>query len=66
MRRLLEDQPVFGFKFKGTRFDCGDKAGFQMANLAYAMERPDIRKKLLAFIRDRESEWASNGPASNP
>jgi hypothetical protein len=26
-----------GYKFNGTRFDCGDKAGFQMANLAFAL-----------------------------
>ncbi|MFH1155712.1 MAG: UTP--glucose-1-phosphate uridylyltransferase GalU [Pseudomonadota bacterium] len=49
---LRQTQPIFGFKFKGRRFDCGDKAGFQMANLAYAMERPDIKERLLAFIRE--------------
>ncbi|MFO7753029.1 MAG: UTP--glucose-1-phosphate uridylyltransferase GalU [Desulfobacteraceae bacterium] len=52
MKELLEHQPVFGYKFKGERFDCGDKAGFQMANLAYAMEYPDIREKLLEYIKD--------------
>ncbi len=51
MKRLLTEQPVFGYKFKGTRFDCGDKAGFQMANLAFALERPDMKDKLLDFIR---------------
>lgn len=52
MKALLEHQPVYGYKFKGERFDCGDKAGFQMANLAYSMEHPDIREKLLDYIRD--------------
>ncbi len=51
MIRLMDEQPIFGYKFEGLRFDCGDKAGFQMANLAFALERPDIRDKLLAFIR---------------
>ncbi len=51
MEKLLETQPIFGYKFEGTRFDCGDKAGFQMANIAFAMERPEIRKKLQAFIQ---------------
>ena len=51
MKRLLTEQPIFGYKFKGTRFDCGDKAGFQMANLAFALERPDMKDKLLDFIR---------------
>lgn len=51
MKELLKDQPIFGYKFSGTRFDCGDKAGFQMANLAFALERPDMREKLLSFIK---------------
>jgi UTP--glucose-1-phosphate uridylyltransferase len=49
---LRQEQPIFGYKFKGTRFDCGDKAGFQMANIAFAMERPDIKERLLSFIRN--------------
>lgn len=51
MHSLLKIQPVYGYKFRGERFDCGDKAGFQMANLAYAMERPDIKDKLIEYIR---------------
>ncbi|MBI9083202.1 MAG: UTP--glucose-1-phosphate uridylyltransferase GalU [Desulfobacterales bacterium] len=51
MARLLKQQPIFGFEFQGQRFDCGNKAGFQMANIAFAMKRPDIREKLLAFMK---------------
>ena len=60
MEQLLKTQPIFGYKFKGTRFDCGDKAGFQMANLAFAMERPELREKLLAFIRQVDQEQTRN------
>ncbi|MGD9731028.1 MAG: UTP--glucose-1-phosphate uridylyltransferase GalU [Desulfamplus sp.] len=52
MGQLLKEQPIFGYKFHGTRFDCGDKAGFQMANLAFAMERPEIKDRLLKFINE--------------
>lgn len=52
MKLLLEEQPIFGYKFNGRRFDCGDKAGFQMANLAFALERPDLRDKLTGFIKE--------------
>lgn len=52
MESLRQTQPIFGYKFKGKRFDCGDKAGFQMANIAYAMERPELKGRLLAFIRE--------------
>lgn len=51
MSELLKDQPIFGFRFEGTRFDCGDKAGFQMANLAFALEHPEIKDTLLPYIK---------------
>ncbi|MFP3984316.1 MAG: UTP--glucose-1-phosphate uridylyltransferase GalU [Desulfurivibrionaceae bacterium] len=52
MAELLTEQPIFGFNFDGTRFDCGSKAGFVMANLAYALERADLRDDLQSFIRE--------------
>ncbi|MBU1139283.1 MAG: UTP--glucose-1-phosphate uridylyltransferase GalU, partial [Proteobacteria bacterium] len=51
MSQLLKEQPIFGYRFEGTRFDCGDKAGFQMANLAFALEHPEIKDSLLAYIK---------------
>ncbi|MCP4722520.1 MAG: UTP--glucose-1-phosphate uridylyltransferase, partial [Desulfobacteraceae bacterium] len=41
----------------GSRFDCGDKAGFQMANLAFALERPDMREKLINFIKEIQKDF---------
>ncbi len=52
MRLLLKEQPIYGYKFHGKRFDCGDKVGFQMANLAFALERPDMRDRLIAFVKE--------------
>jgi len=51
MARLLKSQDIYGYRFQGTRFDCGNKAGFQMANLAFSFDRADMREKLLPFIR---------------
>lgn len=57
MKALLNEQPIFGYRFKGKRFDCGDKVGFQMANLAFALERPDMRERLMGFIREVEKKF---------
>ena len=57
MKILLKEQPIFGYKFKGKRFDCGDKAGFQMANLAFALERPNMRDKLINFIKEVQKDF---------
>lgn len=51
MAKLLDTQSIFGFQFEGQRFDCGDKAGFQMANLSFALTHPDISSKLKPFIQ---------------
>jgi len=52
MEMLLDRQPVYGFRFNGKRFDCGDKAGFLMANLAYAMDRPEMAEKIKPFLSE--------------
>jgi UTP--glucose-1-phosphate uridylyltransferase len=51
MARLLKDQEIYGFNYEGARFDCGTKVGFQMANLAFALERPSMRERLLPYIQ---------------
>ncbi len=42
MADLIGVQPFHAFTFSGARFDCGDKAGHITANIALALERPDI------------------------
>ncbi len=51
MARLLEAQSIYGVQYRGERFDCGTKVGFQMANLSFAMEQPDLRERLIPFLR---------------
>jgi UTP--glucose-1-phosphate uridylyltransferase len=50
MKRLAETQPFFGLRFDGRTFDCGSKAGFLAANIAYALERPELAAELKAEL----------------
>ncbi len=50
MKRMIGDQPFHGVTFSGTRFDCGDKAGFVQANIALALARDDLREPVRDFI----------------
>jgi UTP--glucose-1-phosphate uridylyltransferase len=43
---------VFGYRFRGQRFDCGSKAGFLQATVAFALARPELRDELLEFLSD--------------
>ncbi|MBF0367901.1 MAG: UTP--glucose-1-phosphate uridylyltransferase GalU [Magnetococcales bacterium] len=60
MAALLSEQTIHGFRFQGTRYDCGDKAGWQMANLSLALERDDLRERLLPFLRETLEVWQNN------
>lgn len=51
MAKLIGQQPFHGFTFGGERYDCGDKAGFIMANLALALARDDIGPQVRAFAK---------------
>jgi UTP--glucose-1-phosphate uridylyltransferase len=46
MARLIGTQPFHGLRFKGTRYDCGDRVGFLEANVAFALELPDLGPKV--------------------
>ncbi len=41
---------VHGLRFKGVRYDCGSKAGYLQATVAFALARPDLRDEFAAFI----------------
>jgi UTP--glucose-1-phosphate uridylyltransferase len=49
---MLPDTPFDGFRFDGRRYDCGSKAGFIEANLAYALDREELRDKVLKIMED--------------
>jgi len=42
MLALAKTQPFYGLKFDGRSYDCGSKIGFLTANVAYALDRPDL------------------------
>ena len=43
---------VFGFRFRGQRYDCGSKAGFLQATVAFGLSRPDLRDEFSAYLND--------------
>jgi UTP--glucose-1-phosphate uridylyltransferase len=42
MARLIGGGPFHGYRFEGERFDCGDKAGFLEANIAFGLRHPTL------------------------
>ncbi|MEM7428944.1 MAG: UTP--glucose-1-phosphate uridylyltransferase GalU [Pseudomonadota bacterium] len=52
MIRLMARQGFYGVKFEGRTYDCGNKVGFLMANVAYGLDRPDIAPEFIAALKE--------------
>lgn len=51
-KELTEGRDVFGYLFEGQRFDCGSKAGYLQAKVAFALAREDLRDEFAAYLRE--------------
>jgi UTP--glucose-1-phosphate uridylyltransferase len=51
MAKLIGAQPFHGLRYEGRRFDCGDKAGFLEAQIAFALKRPDMAPGVRDFLK---------------
>ena len=51
MRRLSAEQPFYGYRFRGRSFDCGMKPGFVAANIAVALENPELAAAVRAELK---------------
>lgn len=44
--------PVYGYRFRGIRYDCGTKIGFLQAGVAFALERDDLSAEFSAYLKE--------------
>ena len=51
MARLIGHQPFHGLRYKGKRFDCGDKLGYLEAQIAFALQRPEMAAQVRTFLK---------------
>ena len=52
MRLLLKERPFYAVKLDGVRHDAGDKLGFLIATVEYALKRDDLGNDFRAYLRD--------------
>jgi UTP--glucose-1-phosphate uridylyltransferase len=51
-REIETSDNVYGFRFRGQRFDCGSKAGFLQATVAFGLARDDLREEFTDYLTD--------------
>ncbi|TBL78320.1 UTP--glucose-1-phosphate uridylyltransferase GalU [Paenibacillus thalictri] len=52
LRILNGEQPMIAYPLQGKRYDVGDKLGFIEATIEFALERPELKDELQAYLRN--------------
>ena len=51
MRILLKERPMYAVKLEGVRHDAGDKLGFLIATVQYALKRDDLGSAFREYLK---------------
>jgi UTP--glucose-1-phosphate uridylyltransferase len=51
MRSLLKKRPFYAVRFKGTRYDAGDKLGFLIATVELALKHEDLAPEFREYLQ---------------
>jgi len=45
--KMVKKEGVHGYRFEGTRYDCGGLVGYVAANVAFALDRKELRDEVI-------------------
>ena len=48
--RLLRDEPVYAYEFRGRRYDCGSKLGYLEATVDFALKHKEVGQGFRAYL----------------
>lgn len=51
MRLVLKERPLYALKLDGRRHDAGDKLGFLIATVEFALKRDDLATEFRAYLK---------------
>jgi UTP--glucose-1-phosphate uridylyltransferase len=52
-----ENKDVYAYKFRGKRYDAGDKLGYVKAIIDFALEREDLKGEIERYLRKIVAGW---------
>jgi len=52
LKVLAKNEAMYAYNFEGRRYDVGDKQGFLVATVEYALRREDLREEFLKYLVD--------------
>ncbi len=54
-KEIEQGRDVYGYRFRGQRFDCGSKAGFLQATVAFGLAREELREEFSQYLNEMVS-----------
>lgn len=51
LKVLIETEPVYAYRFRGIRYDAGDKLEYLMATIQCALEHPDLGERFRNYLK---------------
>ena len=49
---IKQGRDVFGYRFQGHRYDCGSKAGYLQATVAFALAHPELKDEFSEYMTE--------------
>lgn len=50
LKKLLKKEPIYGYIFKGLRYDAGDKLGYLKATVNFALKNQEVSKPFAEYL----------------
>ncbi|MGH9340650.1 MAG: UTP--glucose-1-phosphate uridylyltransferase GalU [Acidobacteriota bacterium] len=56
LRNLMKKEPVYAYRFKGSRYDAGNKLEYLIATVDFALRRDDIGEEFRQYLKQLVSD----------
>jgi UTP--glucose-1-phosphate uridylyltransferase len=54
-QEIKAERDVYGYRFRGQRFDCGSKAGYLQATVAFGLAREELHDELASYLDEMKA-----------
>ncbi|OGW36500.1 MAG: UTP--glucose-1-phosphate uridylyltransferase [Nitrospirae bacterium RBG_13_39_12] len=60
LQGLLKKRPIYGYLFKGKRYDAGDKVGYLKATIDLSLKNPQVSEQLKIYLIELAEKIKNN------
>ena len=50
--RLMQEEPIYAYRFQGKRYDCGSKLGYLQATVEFALKHEKLGEPFRAYLKE--------------